>query len=233
MVLIPNPRETHLKLQHTTNKLVAVPQTTIAWEEKSPFFIKFCKSWGRSSRYVSVIKCGENTTTKDATEPHNQQSQTKEGANGNSQPKFKLASGTKHNSSDHKLVPLYFEPAVTSKLPEPVTFMGQAKGSPRSQLVCDYNSPLNEDKSKVFSFNECEPDSKSKVLPDDAEYESNSSPPYESRITSDSSLLSQEEDPSYAESDTVTDQEETYYDSEIEDAIFELVGDEYDFPLHI
>ena len=229
----------HLKLQHTTKKSVVVPQTTIAWEEKSPFFVKFSKSWGHFSRYVAVIECGENTTPNDDAGSHDEKSKTEKVTvtkNGNSQLLYKLVSCAKHDGSDHKLMPLHFEPAVTSKLPEPVTLTGTTKGPPpppQSRIVCDSSLPIDGDEtinSSLPSLNESQLENNSSIPTDDAESDSSSSPPNVSRIESDSSLPSLI-DQSYAESDSSTALEEN--PNEINNAFFELVGDEYDFPLNI
>ena len=100
LVQIPTPRDMYLKLHcNATNKSVAIPQTAIAWEEKSPLFVKFSKSI--FSRYIAAIECyDDNTATKDDAGSSEKTKINKAIEKGNPQPKHKLVScaATKHDS---------------------------------------------------------------------------------------------------------------------------------------
>jgi hypothetical protein len=185
-----------LKLQHcdATNKSFVVPQTAIAWEEKSPFYIKFSKSWGPFSRYVAAIECDENTTTKDDTGSHEN---SKVIENGNPRPKYKVVSCAKHDGSDLKLIPLHFKPAVSSKLPAPVTLKGAAMDRLSFPQSDGSNNP------SVFPANES---NTSKPM-HNAESDCSSSPRNASRTESDSSLPTPTDEP-YAENDSKPSHEE-------------------------
>ena len=233
LVQISTPRVMYLKLQHcnATNKSVAVPQTAIAWEEKSPFFIKFSKSF--FSRYIAAIECYiGNTATKNDV-GLNEKSKMIE--NGNPQPKHKLVScaATKYDGSDLKLMPLHFKPAVSSKLPAPVTLKGvrmarhcclslpQSKSFDNSNLSADGGESNNSSVSSQL-------ENKSTT---NAESDDSTSPQNVSCIESDCSSLPTPTDQPYAENDSSTSHASEDYPNEI--AFFELVGDEYDFPLDI
>ena len=85
MISIPTPRDMCLKLHcNGTNKSVAVPQTAIDWEEKSPFLIKFSKV--HFSQYIAAIECyDDNTAVKDDADSKKLDKETEKG---NPQPKY-------------------------------------------------------------------------------------------------------------------------------------------------
>ena len=229
------PQDLNLKIQCAPNKSAVVPQTKIAWEE-SRFFIKISKGWGRFSRIVAVIEYTEQTETKDNSESHDEKSKMEKGMVKSSRSKHIVVSCAKHNmhdSSDHivKVMPVHFEPAVTSKLPAPVTLTGMAKGPP-PPLHSRIDSDSDGDKTNYSissSFNESPLESNTSMPNENTESDNSLSPSKfnVSRTESDSSLPSPIDQPS-AENDSNTAQEEN--PNEINNAFLELVGDEYDFP---
>ena len=127
-------------------------------------------------------------------------------------------------------MPLHFKPAVSSKLPAPVTLKGvhvarhcclslpQSQSFDYSHLSADGGESNNSSVSSQL-------ESKSTT---NAESDDSSSPQNVSRTESDSSLPTPTDTP-YAENDSSTSHDSEDNPNEI--TFFELVGDEYDFPL--